>query len=55
MAGFFFAFLAGSVFVSPLMALAGSAVAMFIEYIPLPVNDNLLIPLTAGLAITLLT
>ena len=53
-AGFFFAFLAGSVFVSPLTALAGAAVAMFIEYLPLPVNDNLLIPLTTGLALTLL-
>ena len=53
-AGFFFAFLAGSVFVSPLTALAGAAVAMIIEYLPLPVNDNLLIPLTTGLALTLL-
>jgi dolichol kinase len=53
-AGFFLAFLAGSVFVSPLTALVGAAVAMFIEYLPLPVNDNLLIPLTAGLALTLL-
>jgi dolichol kinase len=52
--GFFFAFLAGAVFVSPLTALAGAAIAMFIEYLPLPVNDNLMIPLTTGLALTLL-
>jgi dolichol kinase len=30
--GFLFAFLAGSVFISPLPALVGAAVAMFIEY-----------------------
>jgi dolichol kinase len=57
-AGFFFAFLAGSVFISPfispLTVLAGAAIAMFIEYLPLPVNDNLLIPLITGLALTLL-
>jgi phosphoserine phosphatase len=53
-AGFLFGFLAGSAFISPLTALVGAAVAMFIEYLPLPVNDNLLIPLTAGLALTLL-
>jgi dolichol kinase/phosphoserine phosphatase len=53
-AGFFFAFLAGSVFVSPLTALAGAAIAMFIEYVPLPINDNLLIPLITGLALTFL-
>jgi dolichol kinase len=52
--GFFFAFLAGSVFVSPLTALAGAAIAMFIEYLPLPINDNLLIPLITGLALTFL-
>jgi dolichol kinase/phosphoserine phosphatase len=52
--GFFFAFLAGSVFVSPLIALTGAAVAMFVEYLPLPVNDNILIPLSTALALTLL-
>jgi dolichol kinase/phosphoserine phosphatase len=53
-AGFFFAFLAGAVFVSPLLALVGAAVAMFIEYLPLPINDNLLIPLCTGLTLTFL-
>lgn len=52
--GFFFAFLAGSVFVSPWLALAGAMVGMFIEYLPLPVNDNLLIPLVTGLFLTFL-
>ncbi len=53
-AGFFFAFLAGSVFVAPWLALVGAAVAMTIEYLPLPVNDNILIPLCTGLALTLI-
>src|SRR4030067_2247673 len=52
MAGFFFAFLAGLLFISPLKALAGAAVAMVIEYLPLPINDNVLIPLITGLALT---
>ena len=53
-AGFLFAFLAGSIFVSPLIALAGAAVAMIVEYLPLPINDNLLIPVCTGLTLTLL-
>jgi dolichol kinase len=52
-AGFFFAFLAGSVFVSLVLALIGAAVAMMIESLPLPVNDNILIPLYTGLALML--
>jgi phosphoserine phosphatase len=54
LAGFFFAFLAGTVFVSPLLALAGAAIAMTIEVLPLPVNDNVLIPVFTGAALTLL-
>jgi phosphoserine phosphatase len=52
--GFFFAFLAGTFFVSPVLALIGAAVAMTIESLPLPVNDNVLIPLGAGLALMLM-
>jgi phosphoserine phosphatase/dolichol kinase len=51
--GFFFAFLAGSLFISPVMALIGAAVAMAIESLPLPVNDNVLVPLCTGLTLTL--
>jgi dolichol kinase len=51
--GFFFAFLAGSFFVSPVLALIGAAVAMTIESLPLPVNDNILIPSLTGLALLL--
>ncbi len=54
LAGLFFAFLAGSFFVSPVLALIGAAVAMAIESLPLPVNDNILIPLGTGLALLLL-
>jgi phosphoserine phosphatase len=53
-AGFFFAFLAGSLFISPAKALIGAAVAMVTECLPLPVNDNILIPLYTGLALALL-
>jgi HAD superfamily phosphoserine phosphatase-like hydrolase len=52
-AGFFFAFLAGSIFISPAKALIGAAVAMAIECLPLPVNDNVPIPLCTGLALVL--
>ena len=54
LAGFFFAFLAGTFFVSPVLALIGAAVAMTVESLPLPVNDNILIPLCTGLALLLI-
>ena len=53
-AGFFFAFLAGLFFVSPPLALAGAAIAMTIEVLPLPINDNILVPVITGAALTLL-
>ena len=52
--GFLFAFLAGCIFITPWMALVGAAVGMLVEYLPLPINDNLLIPLVTSLALTLL-
>jgi phosphoserine phosphatase len=54
LAGFFFAFLAGTFFVPPLLALVGAAIAMTIEVLPLPINDNILVPVITGLALTLL-
>jgi phosphoserine phosphatase len=54
LAGFFFAFLAGLFFVSPWLALAGAAIAMTIEVLPLPINDNILIPIITGAALTVL-
>ena len=55
LAGFIMAFLAGLFFVSPWLALAGAAIAMTIEVLPLPINDNVLVPLITGAALTLLT
>ncbi len=52
--GFFFAFLAGSVFVAPWIALVGAAIGMTIEYLPLPINDNLLIPIGTAFALMFL-
>ena len=46
--GFFFAFLGALFFVSPSIAFLGAAVAMFFESLPLPLNDNLVIPLSTG-------
>jgi dolichol kinase len=54
LAGFVCAFLAGSFFVAPWLALIGAAVAMTVEYLPLPVNDNLMIPLCTGLTLMFL-
>ncbi|HUJ84087.1 MAG TPA: HAD-IB family phosphatase [Candidatus Acidoferrales bacterium] len=56
LAGFFFAFLAGMFFLptNPLVALAGAAIAMTVEVLPLPINDNVLIPIITGAALTLL-
>jgi len=55
LAGFLFAFLAGTLFVSPQLALAGAAIAMTIEALPLPINDNVSVPILTGAALTLLT
>jgi HAD superfamily phosphoserine phosphatase-like hydrolase len=54
LAGFFLAFLAGTLFVQPLWALVGAAIAMTVEVLPLPVNDNILVPVITGAALTLL-
>jgi phosphoserine phosphatase len=54
LAGVFFAFLAGLFFVAPLWAFIGAVIAMTIEVLPLPVNDNVLIPVITGAALTLL-
>jgi dolichol kinase len=41
-------------FVDPVKALIGAFLGMLIEVLPLPINDNLTIPLAAGLALTLI-
>jgi HAD superfamily phosphoserine phosphatase-like hydrolase len=56
LAGLFFAFLAGMLFLpsKPLLAFIGAAIAMAVEALPLPVNDNVLVPVVTGVALTLL-
>jgi dolichol kinase len=54
LSGFVFAFLASSLFVAPWIAAIGAAFAMFIEYLPVPVNDNILIPIVTASALMLL-
>jgi HAD superfamily phosphoserine phosphatase-like hydrolase len=54
LAGFTLAFIGATYFVSPLHALSAAIVGMLIEAIPLPVNDNLSIPLGTGVLLTLL-
>jgi phosphoserine phosphatase/dolichol kinase len=49
--GFLFALLGSLVFVEPIKALIASAVGMVVEVLPLPLNDNLTIPLVSGLAL----
>jgi phosphoserine phosphatase len=53
-AGFLFAFLAACAFVSPWIALVAAAVGMTVEFLPLPINDNLLMPLVTGLVLMFL-
>jgi dolichol kinase len=40
--------LGAAFFVNPFMAASGAAAAMLIESLPLPINDNLIIPLLTG-------
>ncbi|MBX5320448.1 HAD-IB family phosphatase [Candidatus Bathyarchaeota archaeon A05DMB-3] len=53
-AGLFAGFLAALVYVNPLKALAAAATATIVESLPLPISDNLTIPLTTALVLTLI-
>ena len=53
-AGFVFAFLAGSFFIVPSKALVGATFAMVVESLPLPLNDNLVTPLVTGVLLALI-
>ncbi len=48
--GFFFALMGALFFVNPTKALIGAFVGMLAESLPLPVSDNLTVPLACGLA-----
>jgi phosphoserine phosphatase len=52
--GFVFAFLAGAFFIVPLKSLIGALIAMTVECLPLPLNDNLITPLITGATLTLM-
>jgi dolichol kinase len=52
--GFLFAFLGAMIFVDPTRALIVAAVGMLVEALPLPLNDNLTIPLASGLTLFLI-
>lgn len=52
--GFFFAFMGALFFVNPTKALIGAFVGMLTESLPLPVSDNLTVPLACGLAMTII-
>jgi len=49
--GFLFAFSGVMLFVSPVKAFVGAAVGMLVECLPLPLSDNLVVPLASGLAL----
>jgi len=52
--GFIFALSGTLLFVNPTRALISSAIGTLVELLPLPISDNLTIPLTTGLALTLI-
>jgi len=52
--GFFIAFMGALLFVDPKTALVGAAAGILIEALPLPIDDNLLMPLLAGASMYLL-
>lgn len=52
--GFIIAFLGALFFVDPTSALVGATIGMLIECLPLPISDNLTIPLVSGVALSVL-
>lgn len=48
--GFLFAFMGALPFVNPMQALVGAAIGMLVECLPLPVSDNIAVPIASGLA-----
>jgi len=49
--GFLFALMGALLFVNSTQALVGAAIGMLVEYLPLPVSDNITVPISSGLAI----
>ena len=53
--GFTCAFLGATVFMSPMKALVAAAAGMLAECLPSPIDDNLVVPLAAGVALVAFT
>jgi len=53
--GFLFAFFGATIFVDPTRAFIVAAVGMLIESLPLPINDNITLPIAAGLMLNLIS
>jgi phosphoserine phosphatase len=53
--GFLFAFLGAMIFVDPVRGLIAAAVGMLVEALPIPINDNLTMPLASGLILILIS
>lgn len=51
--GFILAFLGATLFVDPIRAFISAIAGMLSECLPTPINDNLIIPLTTGILLTL--
>ena len=51
--GFILAFLGAIFFVDPIRAFIAAIAGMLVESLPTPINDNLIIPLTTGIILTL--
>lgn len=51
--GFIFAFLGAEFFVNPISAFIGATIGVFVECLPIPISDNLTVPLISGAAMTL--
>ena len=49
------AFLGSILFINPFQALIAVSIGMIVESLPLPTNDNLAIPLSSGIALTLIS
>ncbi len=52
--GFLFASVGTMVFVAPVKAFAGAAAGILIECLPLPISDNLAVPLASGLVLAVI-
>jgi len=53
--GFTCAFLGSTLFINPLKAIVAAAVGMLAECLPLPIDDNLVTPLSVGTVLILFT